>query len=397
MKPLIVYHLMYENPTGGINAMVETLASSMANGPGAVLFRVGRWNEAEWGSSKHGKNSCYFKRIRMPWDSSRYIRGFFGWLWEFPQTWWQLVRMIRNEKIEVIHLHSLHDHQLVFWLLSRYVGIPCVITLHGSEILKFSQRSDKTKRLNNWLLHKVDGVACVSEQVLQALNHEIPDIKASSIYNGIDIETVQDVSRKPLASSLPSLPANYFVLVGHIFAVKGHDIAVSAWHELVDTRADLHLIIIGQKAGDKEAGEFAREVLSLAKNGKASSNIHFLGIQPQEVLLPIIKDAHALIIPSRSEGLPYVLLEGGALNKPVIASAIPPFINQFNGVEGCYLFTKDDHISLSDIILQVMARPEKLQHSGKELGKFIQRDFSSQKMANNYQKLYFQSANSGST
>ncbi|MBF0194154.1 MAG: glycosyltransferase family 4 protein [Magnetococcales bacterium] len=390
MKPLIVYHLMYENPTGGINAMVDTLASSMPQEIGAVLFRVGRWNESEWQSYKQGKLTCYNKRIRMPWDSSRFIRGFLGWLLEFPQTWRQLLHLIRSEKIEVIHLHSLHDHQLIFWLLSRYVGIPCVITLHGSEILKFSQRSYYAQRLNIWLLNRVDGIACVSEQVFKAFNKLMPNIAASCIYNGIDVSAIKKASQTPLAKTLPSLPASYCVLVGHVFSVKGHDIAVAAWHELVQKRPDLHLIIIGQKAGDKEAGTFANEVLALAQNGKACENIHFLGIQPLEVLLPILKDAQALLIPSRSEGLPYVLLEGGALNKPVIASAIPPFINQFKEVAGCYLFAKEDPNALSNIILDLLDNPDELCLAGKELGSVIQREFSAQQMANNYQKLYCQ-------
>jgi glycosyltransferase involved in cell wall biosynthesis len=397
MKPLIVYHLMYENVTGGINAMVDTLASSMSQDSGGVLFRVGRWNESEWRCYKQGKLSCFNKRIRMPWDSSRYIRGFLGWLWEFPQTWRQLLHLVRSQNIEVIHLHSLHDHQLIFWLLSRYLAIPCVITLHGSEILKFSQRSYVSQRINIWLLHRLDGIACVSQQVLQELKRQIPDVTACSIYNGIDIAAIQALSHTPLASCLPSLPANYCVLVGHIISVKGQDIAVAAWHELVEKRPDLHLIIIGLKAGDEEAGPFAHEVFALSQNGKACDNIHFLGIQPAKVLLPILKDALLLLIPSRSEGLPYVLLEGGALNKAVVASAIPPFINQFKGVEGCYLFAKEDSTALSSTIIDITAKPENLHRSGYGLGRVIQRDFSAQQMAKNYQKFYSQSANRNSS
>jgi glycosyltransferase involved in cell wall biosynthesis len=387
MKPLIVYHLMFKNVEGGIHTMVSTLASAMAASSGAALFRVGHWDEAQWQCSQEGDLTFYNKRLRMPWDSVRPLRGVLAWLWEFPQTWRQLLHLLRSEKIQVIHLHGLYDHQLIFLLLARYMGIPCVLTLHGSEILKFDQRTPMQQRLNRWLLRRVDGIACVSEQVLKALNLHMPDVVGHCIENGIDVDAVKDLSQRALPASLPPLPERYCLLVGHITPVKGHDIAVAAWHKVVEVRPDLHLVIVGRSVEE----EFNRKVQEIAGLGAVKERIHFLGALPTEQLLPILKGAMALLIPSRSEGLPYVLLEAGALEKPLIVSAIPPFIDLFNGVECCHVFAKEDVAALANIVIEKSDNPEELLLSGRKLAQAVHNDFSAGQMVAKYQGLYRQS------
>ncbi len=386
MKPLIVYHLMFKDIKGGIHTMATTLAAALADTNGAVLFRVGRWDDKAWRCQRDGGLMSCSKRLRMPWDKNRPIVGFLSWLLEFPRTWGQLVRLLRSEKIEVIHLNGLYDHQLVFYLLARYMGLSCVVTLHGSEILKFSQRTPWQQRVDRWLLARMDGVACVSDRVLQAFKTHMPDIAAEKIENGIDVYGVKEQALNIEQSSLPHLPDDYILMVGHITPVKGHDVAVKAWELVAAKRDDLHLVVVGGEIEVETA--FAGEVFALAANGAASKHIHFIGAQPKAQLMALVAGARALLIPSRSEGLPYVMLEAGILGKPLIASDIPPFNDRFRDVSGCFTFASENHEALAGMVLQLSADAAGPAEAGQKLAKVVSDEFSATRMADEYQKLY---------
>ncbi|MBF0454468.1 MAG: glycosyltransferase family 4 protein [Magnetococcales bacterium] len=388
MKPLIVYHLLFNHVKGGIHTMVSTLSNSLANSGGVVLFRVGLWEDAQWHSRvEEGVVHCC-KRVRMPWDRRRPIRGFLAWLWAFPQSWRELLRLVREEKIEVIHLNGLYDHQLFFLLLARYLSLPCVLTLHGSEMLKFAQRRPVQRWINRFVLRRVDAISCVSAPLLSALKQHVPEVSGSVIGNGIDGKSVAKLAQ---SSCSLSLPERYFLLVGHLLPVKGQDVAVAAWERVVREQPELHLVIVGHPSMVGEEA-FAEQVRERASQKEVVDHIHFLGVQPPSRMLPILHRAMALLVPSRSEGLPYVLLEAGALGKPLIASDIPPFSDLFSEVPGCFLFPRESETELARLVVEKSAEPEKLVQAGRELAKVIHRDYSAESMARNYQHLYAQAA-----
>ena len=392
MKPLLVYHPMFGETKGGIYAMVTTLGKAMQkSSDGAVLFEVGGWQDRKWQYYAGDKLSLYKKRIRLPIDHNRPLRGFFSWLLEFPVTFWQLRQLIKREQIQIIHLNGLYDHQLALLVLAKYVGIPCVVTLHGSEIIKFTQRSKMQQMINRWLLRRVAGIACVSQQVLQALNSHMPEVSGHCIENGIDVDFIKQSAKIPLPTALAKLPACYCLLVGHVMAVKGHDIAIKAWQQVVQQWPEMHLIIVGKRLVPGEE-KFSQQVNKLLDNGGAKGNIHFIGQQSAEAVLPILQGAMALLIPSRSEGLPYVMLEAGALAKPLIAAAISPFINRLHGVAGCHVFIKEDAMDLARVVLEQRADQQKLAASGQELAAVVRRDFSAQRMVSEYQLFYKKAA-----
>ena len=57
------------------------------------------------------------------------------------------------------------------------------------------------------------------------------------------------------------------------------------------------------------------------------SNLHYIGYIPRSTCLQYLAGSDLLVLPSRIEGTPTVLLEAMALKVPIVASKIPGILN----------------------------------------------------------------------
>lgn len=100
----------------------------------------------------------------------------------------------------------------------------------------------------------------------------------------------------------------YFLFVGRLSQEKGMDTLLAAWEHLGE-QASLKIV------GD---GPLAPEV---AKAAKRVHGLEWVGRQPRDQVLTMMKNARALIFPSVwYEGFPMVIVEAYAVGLPVISS-----------------------------------------------------------------------------
>lgn len=99
----------------------------------------------------------------------------------------------------------------------------------------------------------------------------------------------------------------YFLFVGRLSHEKGIDVLLAAWKRL-DGRAHLKIV------GDGPLAPVIAEAVG-------QDRIEWLGSQPKDQVLTLMKDARALVFPSLwYEGFPMVIAEAYAVGLPVIAS-----------------------------------------------------------------------------
>ncbi|HEX9826650.1 MAG TPA: glycosyltransferase family 4 protein, partial [Flavobacteriaceae bacterium] len=120
----------------------------------------------------------------------------------------------------------------------------------------------------------------------------------------------------PNAIDISSLPSgsdtryeNQIIFAGRLSKEKG---ILTILEMAKNLPKDAHLIIIG--SGPEESA-----VMECAKN---TENVHFLGYQPKEKTIPLIRGSTLLIQPSFAEGISATLLESMACETPVIATNI---------------------------------------------------------------------------
>jgi glycosyltransferase involved in cell wall biosynthesis len=122
------------------------------------------------------------------------------------------------------------------------------------------------------------------------------------IPNGVDLEKFSNKSTK--------FETFTFLAIGRLERVKNFQILVKTMREL---DANTQLIIVGE-------GGLRESIEKLIFQYRMQARIKLLG--HDENIANLMNQSHCLLIPSKWEGMPLVLLEAGAAHLPVIATPV---------------------------------------------------------------------------
>jgi glycosyltransferase involved in cell wall biosynthesis len=200
--------------------------------------------------------------------------------------------------------------------LSHQVGLPAIIKVHGSDVLRMGRRGGKMLRTID-ALRKADGVVAVSRD----LAARVTDLRASAdrvtvIYDGIDSDVFYPGSQMAARDRLGlTMDKKIILFVGRIVPVKGLDVLVSACSCLMRSNVDFMCYIVGEGRSRKHV---TRHVSRLGLNNR----IRLVGAVAHRNLADWYRAADVLVLPSYSEGVPCVLYEAAACKTQFIASDV---------------------------------------------------------------------------
>lgn len=308
----------------------------------------------------------------------------------FLTTW----RLIRNEKIELIHSHWVIPQGLIGAIIQFFIGTPHISSGHGTDIYlvnsyrimhplmrfigKFSDCITSNSRYTNQL---VSGVSPITTQL-----QIIPMGIALNEFMYQSTESNEVIHKEKI-----------ILFVGRLIPLKGCHILIEAISRL--HRSDLlyKLIIIGD-------GPEKEPLKELANRLKVLSFIHFIGKQNRKALLSYYAEADLLVLPSmpynnQTEGLGVVLLEAMAAGVPVIGSntgGIPDIIeDRVNGL----LFPPGDPDALAEAIIWILSDPELTNRIRKMAYSTVKEGFSwnfiSEQFINVYKEALLKHSSNG--
>lgn len=231
------------------------------------------------------------------------------------RAFFALTGLLLEEKPDIVHLNSSKAAGLGA-LAARIAGIKRIVfTIHGlpenEDRSWFAQRAIAAA---TWL------TALLSHSVITVSEDAFEKVRARSflfgktvlIHNGvtaIDFLSSGD-ARRELRAIDPSIPDDFLVgSIGELHRNKGFDYALAAL-----AQTDAHLVIVGD-GEERDALKRQAEQLEITKR------VHFLGFIPAAA--KYLRAFDVFLLSSRKEGLPYVLLEAGMAEVPIIASDIP--------------------------------------------------------------------------
>lgn len=290
-----------------------------------------------------------------------------------------LVDKLHNEDIRIISLphmgkdiSTLDDSKSFFFLLGilgkfkpdvfhtnsskmggiggvagRIMGVPKIIfTAHGWA---FNEERPKLQRVIikffSWLTvllsHKT---ICVSEKTMADISKmPFAGRKLVLIRNGVEPFNLS--SRKDARDKFAlGIPEDVTIVgaISELHKTKGLDILLEAWHKF-SQRHNARLVIIG-------AGEEEGALTKLASTLGIADSVIFKGFIDHARFL--LSGFDIFLMPSRSEGLPYSLLEAGVAGLPVIAAevgGIPEIIE--NGTNGILVSKENSELIYSSLVL----------------------------------------------
>lgn len=181
------------------------------------------------------------------------------------------------------------------------------------------------------------------------------------------------------------------VFVGRLAEKKGLAYALRALARLQAEDRPATLTVVGD-------GELRGELELLAVELGLESAVRFLGRQPQERVVPLLREHHLLIAPSVTaadgdqEGIPNVLKEAMACGMPVVAtthSGIPELVE--HGVSGV-LAPERDAEALARELRGLLDRPERWPEMGRAGRARVEEAFDGDRLNDELEGLYREAA-----
>lgn len=300
-------------------------------------------------------------------------------VWSDFKAFWQLWRLFKKEQPDIVHLNSSKIGAMGA-LAARLAGVKKVIfTIHGwafDEDRPWWQRW--IIKLISWLTlvlaHQTIAISKHSKDQTKAWVGRVGN-KVKVIYNGIN--TNEDIIYKTRADLGIATDNLIIGTIAELTKNKGLWYAIKAMKELKNRK--LILFIVGE-------GE-EREVIEglIAKEG-LEEKVVLLGFKDKAYNLLKIFDI--FILPSLKEGVPYVLLEAGLAERPVIASNVGSIPEIINDSTSGILVPPRDVDALVQAIDELAGNAPKRTLLGKALREKITLDFSKEKMLAETISLY---------
>jgi glycosyltransferase involved in cell wall biosynthesis len=327
----------------------------------------------------------YRLTVPSPCFRKQLVRNMISYLARLPTTVFQLARLLRNEQISVVNLHYPSLSTLTFILAVKTFArrTKVILTFHGSDVISIEQASALEKSLWRIVFSKTDVIITCSKALASRLSSvmtgSIKDICV--VYNGVVREQLEQLAG--MGQVPRELEQKRFILtVGNLDPIKGQDVLVGAFSQVVTQFPDHHLLIMGP-SGNAEK-QLRRQINEL----KLNERVHICIDASRQDVLATMDAAELLVLPSRDESFGLVLLEAGIFAVPVVATntgGIPEIIG-FDRTYGI-LVPPEDEQELSFAIIESLTNREESLLRANRLRDRVQSSFSLAKVHEKYMKI----------
>jgi glycosyltransferase involved in cell wall biosynthesis len=245
-----------------------------------------------------------------------------------------LARLKEKREYDVIHVHSPKFSESVSTRLGN------VLTIHGDFLTEFQWLYGRTmaKLFDRWFRgqqRKFNVITCVSPywSILRGWRY---------VPNGLDLERI---------SKIPPSHERFVLFVGRKNRIKGYDLFRDA---VRGTSYPYKMLGVDQ-------------------------------IVSWEEVISYMKSAYCLVLPSKQEGMPYVILEAFACGCPVVATDLPP-LRSFG--DGAIEFLETANVECTRKAINEVVEDQTLAQRLKNRGLERAKEYDIKKVAEQYLAVY---------
>lgn len=297
-------------------------------------------------------------------------------LLSLPRVFWRLRRELRRIKPALLQTFLFHAN-LVGRFAARLAGVPVVIS--GLRVAE--HRSDWYGRIDRWTNSLVDMNVCVSRGVAEFSKRRV-GLKSSKLIvipNSVDVDRFANTKRADVSQF--GIPANHRILIsiGRLEHQKGIDVLLNAIALLKPLPDDVHFLIVGD-------GPDANTLRARAAELRIDNHVHFAN--RRDDVPDLLAASTALILPSRWEGMPNVVLEAMAAGRPVIASRVEGVEELVRHRETGLIVGPENPVELAAAISDLLGDSAFATAAGAESQRTALKEFATKKMSLAYTELY---------
>jgi glycosyltransferase involved in cell wall biosynthesis len=216
---------------------------------------------------------------------------------------------LRSYRVDHIHAHHGYFGSWIAMAAALLLDANFSLTLHGSDLLLNGAYLDLK-------LKNCQFCVTISDYNRRYILHRFPNIDAGKILVsrlGVDVPLTTVRTRVPLVHG--SRHIFTMLTVGRLHPVKDHAFLIHACARLRDHGLNFDCIIAGE-------GPERERLESLIQRHHLQDRVRLLGHVAREQVRALYERADLVVLTSRSEGLPLVLMEAMACCKIVLAPAI---------------------------------------------------------------------------
>ncbi|HID97542.1 MAG TPA: glycosyltransferase [Thermodesulfobacteriaceae bacterium] len=291
-----------------------------------------------------------------------------------------LVRLVRRYRADVV-LSILEQANIINIFASRIIPYKVVISQHIEPRRQYGSKGVLGKIIfsaSRILYRKAHHVISVSRGIKDVLLRDYclrPDA-VTVIYNPIDGRFFSTYSADP---PLFELPERFLLHVGRLrLAAKAQDVLLEAFRKVSKRHPGLALVLVGE-------GEDRRKIEDMVKEYDLERSVIFAGWQ--ENVAALMNRAEIVVLPSRYEGFPMVLVEALAMGCPVVGADCPTGPREILGDDEYGLLVPvEDPDSLAAAVERLLEDESLRAHYSRRA---LERadDFDLEKIGNQYKRV----------
>jgi glycosyltransferase involved in cell wall biosynthesis len=291
---------------------------------------------------------------------------------------WRLLKEIRLLDPDVLHAHGAKGgaYARIIGTLLRASGsrVARIYTPHGGS-LHYDPRSlggrfyFLAERVLGWM---TDAFIFVSQYEADAYASKVgkPRKPTTLVRNGLRPEEFEPVT--------PASDARDFLYIGMLRDMKGPDVFISALALMRERTGRAPTALIVGAGDDKPRYQAMTVDLGL------SDAIEFREPMPVRQAFALAK---AVVVPSRAESMPYIVLETIAAGVPIIATNVGG-IPEIFGDDADLLIPPGDAGELASAMSAIMIKPHEARQTAERLKAHVRRFFTIEAMVNTVAAVY---------
>jgi glycosyltransferase involved in cell wall biosynthesis len=302
----------------------------------------------------------------------------------FPAAICRLARLLRHQRVDVVQTH-LFDPTTVGLLAAKAARTPVgVVTRHHSDFTTIFHKPIH-RRIDRWHALAADKVMAASEAVKRAMvrYEDVPEQRIVVARYGYDFRTLRPRltpdERFGLRESMGSDRKSLIGTVARLSIEKGHVYLLRAIPEVVRHCPDVCFVLIG-------SGPLREELEQMVDRLAIRRHVLFLGWRADA--RDVLEAMDLVVHPSLHEAFCSVIIEGMALERPVIATDVGAAPEQIDHRETGLLVPPRDPGAIAAAVLELMGNRERNTAMGQEARRRVveRLDFSS--MIKYYESIY---------
>lgn len=303
------------------------------------------------------------------------------------KTLWQLYSLFRKEKPDIVHTHTAKAG-FVGRTAALLAGVPVVVhTFHGHVLYGYFgwAKTQAFRWIERILAYFTTQVIAVSEKCRQdLLEYGIgSESKIMTIPLGLELQKFADQSddvREPIRQEY-GVPQDAFVfgMFARMVPIKRHEVLFYAIKKVLNHHPDAYFMMVGD-------GECREKLASLAKDLDITHRVIFCGFRRDQARM--FQAVDAVVLTSRNEGLPVVIIEALSSGKPVIATrvgGVPELIE--DGVSG-FIVEPENPQSIAEGLMKAVSDPQKTVEMGRVAQEHALKAYASTRLIRDIDQLY---------